>query len=93
MLWSDIRKSYPNQWLVVEALEAHTTPDNQRQLDKLAVIESCENGTAAMSSYRQLHIQYPQREFYFLHTSRNKLDIRERKWVGIRGNHAATVRK
>lgn len=26
MIWSEIRKAYPHQWLIIEALEAHTTP-------------------------------------------------------------------
>ena len=88
MLWSEIRKRYPNQWLIVEALEAHTTSDNHRLLDRLAVIESCPDGNAAMQRYRQLQRKYPEREFYFLHTSREDLDIQEREWLGIRINHA-----
>ena len=31
MRWSDVRTTYPNQWLVIEALEAHTE-GNQRIL-------------------------------------------------------------
>lgn len=88
MLWSDIRKIYPNQWLVIEALEAHTTPNNQRELDKIAVIEICDDGSTAMIRYRDLHSQFPVREFYFVHTSRQDLDIRERQWVGIRRDNA-----
>jgi len=89
MQWSDIRKAYPNQWLVIEALQAHTTPDNRRVLDKISVIELCADGSAAMQGYRQLHRQYPTREFYFVHTSRENLDIRQRQWIGIRSEHAA----
>lgn len=88
MKWSDIRSAYPNQWLVIEALQAHTTPDRRRILDKVAVLECCTDGSAAMQTYRQLHKLYPAREFYFVHTSRERLDIRERQWVGIRGDHA-----
>lgn len=91
MLWSEIRNTYPNQWLVIEALEAHTSPGNMRKLDKIAVIEICEDGDAAMRSYRHLHSQFPIREFYFVHTSREELDIRERQWVGIRRNNAVVV--
>ena len=89
MKWSEIRKTYPEQWLVIEALEAHTMVNNQRQLNKLAVIESCADGSIAMQRYREWHQQYPAREFYFVHTSREHLDIRERQWTGIRRNHAA----
>ena len=91
MLWSDIRKTHPDQWLVIEALQAHTTPNNQRKLDEMAVVEIYADGSAAMSGYRHLHSQYPVREFYFVHTSREKLDIRERQWVGIRRDHATTI--
>lgn len=84
MLWSEIRKAYPDQWLIVEAIEAHTTPNNQRQLEKLTIIEQCADGKEAFLSYRNLHQQYPQREFYFLHTSREEPDIYEQQWLGIR---------
>ena len=84
MHWSEICKTYSNEWLIVEALEAHTTTDNQRLLDQLAVVEACPDGRTAMQRYRQLHQEYPQREFYFVHTSRKELDIHERRWHGIR---------
>jgi hypothetical protein len=91
MQWSEIRKAYPNQWLVVEALKAHTTSDNRRLLDKIAVVEHCNDGSAAMNSYRRTHQQYPAREFYFVHTSREELNIREQQWLGIRRSHAHTT--
>jgi hypothetical protein len=91
MQWSEIRKAYPNQWLVVEALKAHTTSDNRRFLDKIAVVEHCNDGSAAMNSYRRTHQQYPAREFYFVHTSREELNIREQQWLGIRRSHAHTT--
>ena len=86
MLWKHIKAAYPDQWVIIEALEAHTE-DNQRLLDRIAVIETCADGSAALNSYRQLHQQYPLREFYYVHTSRNKLDILERQWTGIRQSH------
>lgn len=93
MDWSQICKTYPNQWLIIEALKAHTTPDSQRVLDRLAVIETCPDGHTAMQRYRLLHQEFPQREFYFVHTSRSKLDIRERQWHGIRRNNAVIVER
>jgi hypothetical protein len=88
MQWQEVRLSYPNQWIIVEALAAHTEKDSHRQLDKLAVIEPCADAKAAMQQYRSLHQQYPEREFYFVHTSRTELDILERQWLGIRKNNA-----
>ncbi|GAB4398790.1 MAG: hypothetical protein OHK0052_21990 [Anaerolineales bacterium] len=89
MLWSEICQKYPNQWLVIEAIQAHTLPDTQRQFDDIAVIQVCNSGNEAMQQYRQLHLKHPAREFYFVHTSRTKLDVRERQWVGIRRQNAA----
>lgn len=87
MMWSEIRQAYPQQWLIVEALEAHTTPENRRILDRLAVIDACPDGRTAMQRYRELHQQYPLREFYFVHTDREDLEIYERRWLGVRGAH------
>ena len=87
MQWSEVRKAYPDQWLVIEALNAYTTPDRRRCLEGIAVIESCSDGNAAMEKYRNLHQQYPHREFYFVHTSREELDIHERQGLGIRRGH------
>ncbi|MEA3439940.1 MAG: hypothetical protein U9R58_06630 [Chloroflexota bacterium] len=88
MHWSEIRATYPEQWLIVEALEAHTTEDSQRLFDRLAVIETCVDGNTAMQRYRELHQEHPQREYYFVHTSREELTIHERQWLGIRRSNA-----
>lgn len=87
MVWTDVCSAYPNQWLIIESLEAHTE-GNRRLLDRLAVIETCPDGAAALQSYRRLHQQYPLREFYFVHTSREELEIIERQWTGIRSSYA-----
>lgn len=87
MRWLDIRDKYLGQWLIIEALEAHTEAQ-QRTIDNIAVVETCPDGQTAMQRYRQLHQQYPEREFYFVHTDREDLDIRERHWLGIRRDNA-----
>jgi hypothetical protein len=88
MKWTDVRATYPDQWLVIEALQAHTE-GNQRILDHIAIVEVCPDSVTAMQNYRQLHQKHPLREFYFVHTSRTSLDIHERRWVGIRRSDAA----
>jgi len=93
MKWNEIRNTYPQQWLIIEALEAHTTPGQQRRLDRISVIERCSSGKAAFERYRQLHQQYPNREFYYIHTSRQELDIREVQWLGVRRKHAAGIER
>lgn len=83
MKWNEIRGHFPRQWLLVEATRAHSE-GNQRILDDLAVIETFPTGKSAMDGYVELHEQSPQRELYVLHTDREKLDIEELRWLGIR---------
>jgi len=83
MTWSQVRSQFPHQWLLVEALQAHTQ-GKQRLLDELNVLHSFPSGREAMSGYAELHHQNPQRELYVLHTDRPELDIEERRWLGIR---------
>ena len=84
MRWADICAAFPDQWLVVEAVKAHTTADSMRHLDDIAVVDQCQSGGAAFDRYRELHRDNPAREYYFLHTSRRDVEIRERRWVGVR---------
>jgi hypothetical protein len=83
MQWQEIRDHYPNQWLLVEAVAAHTDKD-RRIIDELAVIDSFVDSTTALHRYRDLHHTSPERELYVLHTSRESLDIAERQWLGVR---------
>lgn len=87
MTWTEIRQSFPNQWIVVEALGAHTDSHGSRIIKDFIVIEQCSDGKAAFDKYRELHNNNKSKEYYYLHTSREKLEIEERKWVGIRINN------
>ena len=82
MRWQEIRTHYPQQWLLVEAIQAHSDA-NRRILEQLAVVSAFSDSVAAMQSYSQLHHQAPERELYVFHTSRETLDIPERQWLGI----------
>jgi hypothetical protein len=87
MRWREVQEAYPDRWLVIEALHAHSEAD-RRMLDKIAVVEVCSDGSEALQSYRKLHQIYPDREYYYVHTSRPELEIHERQWLGIRRRHA-----
>jgi len=84
MQWQDIRKHYPQQWLLIEAIKAHSEADN-RILEQLAVVGTFPDSTSALMGYKQLHREAPQRELYVFHTSRERLNVTERLWLGIRG--------
>ena len=84
MEWQEIRTHYPEQWLLVEAIKAHSL-DNKRILDQLAVVGAFPDSVSAIKGYSQLHHEAPLRELYVFHSSRETLDITERQWLGIRG--------
>ncbi len=85
MDWERVRKNYPGQWVLVEAVDAHSV-SGKRILEQLAVLHSFSDSLTAMRSYKEIHKKSPQWELYVLHTDRNSLDISERQWIGIRGN-------
>jgi hypothetical protein len=90
MQWSEIRAAYPDQWLVIEALEAHSEND-RRIFDRIAIVEACAEGRAAMKRYGQLHREHPHRELCYVHTSKTELEFEERLWLGIRGLRATDL--
>jgi hypothetical protein len=87
MNWEEIQAAYPDQWLMLEAIEAHSEA-GVRVLDHVAVISSYPDGESVVEAYRKLHEEFPERELYFIHTSRKTLKIEERWWIGIRSTHA-----
>ncbi|OQY57134.1 MAG: hypothetical protein DRR08_05560 [Candidatus Parabeggiatoa sp. nov. 2] len=69
MNWIEIKEKYPEQWLLVEADKAHTTPSKRRHLDRISVLEQCSDGSSAFKSYREILNVFPDREYYYVHTS------------------------
>lgn len=84
MKWQDVRKQYPDTWLLIEALEAHTTEEKRRIVENLVVIEQYVDFFNAMTAYKELHHQKPNREMYVVHTINEEIKIKERYWAGIR---------
>lgn len=55
MIWEDIKKAYTDQWLIIEAIEAHTEGD-ERILNNIAVVETFQDdNNRAMLEYVNLH--------------------------------------
>ena len=76
MRWEDIRHQYPHQWLLIEALKAHSEA-GKRVLDQLSVIGIFPDSVTAMKGYVQLHDENFDRELYVFHTDREQLDVPE----------------
>ena len=84
MIWEEVKKVYPNQWLIIEAIEAYTE-GNKRIIAQMTVVNNFqEDNNKALLQYLQLHRKHREREFYVVHTSRPQLDIIEQKWIGVR---------
>ncbi len=79
MKWEDIRQAFPEQWILIEAIQAHTNKQNERILEKIVPLERFSNSPDAMRVYQEIHRDESNRELYVLHTSRKKPNIIEKK--------------
>ena len=84
MNWQQIRTQYPEQWLLIEAIEAHIGQKHQRLLDQIAVVEQCVDGLEAFRRYQVFRWQFPKQEYYHVHTRREELDIVDEVRLGSR---------
>ncbi len=84
MTWTEIRELHPQQWLLLEVLEAESQAQT-RFLKNLAVIERFGDSMTALRAYRDLKRTAPTRELLVLHTSRSESTIEQRHYVGVRG--------
>lgn len=86
MIWNEVKESHPDQWIIIEAMEAHTE-GNKRIIDEVAVVDTFLNdNNKALLEYVRLHRKHRERELYVVHTSRPELDIIEQKWMGVRAD-------
>ncbi|MEW5817556.1 MAG: hypothetical protein AB1798_19425 [Spirochaetota bacterium] len=84
MNWEDVKKAYPSQWVIIEAVEAHSE-GRKRIVDQMAVIDSFKDGTKnVFLENARLQRLYQGREVFIVHTSRPELDIEERRRAGVR---------
>lgn len=83
MNWQQVRQAHPNRWLVLEATAARSAA-GQRVLDAIDVLIAVDDARQAMERYLELHKREPARELYVAHTSREALEIEERRWAGVR---------
>lgn len=83
MRWQEVQERFPNEWIVLEVIKAHSDK-GYRHIEDVVIIERYENSLDAMERYGELRKNQPQREYCFFHTSRENLMARER-YAGIRG--------
>lgn len=83
MNWDTIREQYPNKWVLLEAIDAHSS-NGRRIINRSSVVNYFNDSKEALSEYKELHKNSPDRELYVVHTSKQDLQVVERKWLGVR---------
>ena len=84
MRWDDLKKTTPQQWVIIEAVEAYTER-NRRIIENIQLVELFgEDNNGALRRYVWLHKVHPTKEYYVVHTSRPELNVKERNWTGVR---------
>ena len=81
--WSEARKSYPNKWLLFEAIEAYSK-NGHRVIEDISVINIFDEGRDALNEYSKKHKKDKSRELYVYHTKNEELIVEERNWIGVR---------
>lgn len=84
MKWEDVRQAFPNQWVLIEAIQAYTNDESERVLEEISLLKKFPTSKEAMDAYQKIHQEHPRKELYVLHTSRKEPNIIEKKWVGVR---------
>lgn len=84
MNWNDVKKAFPAQWVLIEAINAKTIGD-KRIIEQMDIINSfADDGDFAFQKYIEMHKNHKEREYYIYHTSNDTLNIGVKKWLGVR---------
>lgn len=75
MTWQEVRELCPEQWVLIEAIEAHTEGE-WRICKNLRLIDRFDDQLEGWAEYKQLHREYPNRELFVLHTDREELEVK-----------------
>ncbi|SET22415.1 hypothetical protein SAMN05216389_10747 [Oceanobacillus limi] len=84
MKWSEVRNTFPNQIVLVEALET-SLDHNVRTVNEMAVVSEFHDNMEAWQEYKKIHKQNPEKELYIFHTSKDNAEVIEQFFAGIRG--------
>ncbi len=75
MDWQKIRETYPDRWVLVEAIDAYTE-QGMRMVPSLVLIDAfADDWYVAWDAYVGWHTHYPDREFYVINTENERIEI------------------
>lgn len=79
MKWEEVRHAFPEQWVLIEVVQAHTNEHSERILDDMDPLKKFSNSPEAMKICQEIHRYDLGREVYVLHTSRKEPHIMQKK--------------
>lgn len=83
--WSEVRERYPDKIVLVEALS--TTSFNKRRTVKdMSILADFNDDMAAWQEYKKQHKDNLGKELYIFHTSKEKAEVVEQFFAGVRGS-------
>jgi len=83
MNWEQVKEKYPDKWVLAEAVKAHGE-NNLWVVEQMSVVDIFTDVSNALDRYNEIHRQSPERDYFVVHTHKEKLDIYERYWAGVR---------
>ena len=75
MLWSEVRKTYPNKWVVFDGLKQYEE-DNKLIVEDLAILEVFSDLNTAYQYYCDLHKQDKSRNLNIGDTRKENLEFK-----------------
>jgi hypothetical protein len=82
--WTEIRNHYPDTFVLVEAVSAYSK-ENKRIIEEMSFIEEYTSSNEAWGGYKKIHREFPERELYIFHTSKEQIEVEEQRFIGVRG--------
>jgi hypothetical protein len=83
MKWSEVCSHYPSRFVLVEAIKA-VSKNRLRAIEEMTVVEDYADPLSAWDGYKLHHKEWPEREFYVFHTSKQEIEVVEEYFTGIR---------
>jgi hypothetical protein len=84
MKWYVVREQFPDKLVLVESLTA-TSKNNIRTIEEMSILSDFTDSMTAWQEYKKLHKNNPDKELYIFHTSKEKAEVVEKFFAGIRG--------
>lgn len=85
MTWNEVRTRFPQQWVVAEAISAHTDAETHRRVvEELSVLAAFSDPGEAQRKQLGLHRSDRGREILLAFTGWETLEIEEVLWAGVR---------